>query len=114
MPNTFADPLYRQWMNKIIRPDSLLQNKSKRIKLNTLTGLSSKDNNDNNSKGNPLDPSVIFATVTNAYEGLICMKIDKTVTQIATGYKDSSIRVWRIGGQNSFKPNSFLKVICDT
>ena len=110
IPNTFSDPLYQQWMSKIIRPDALIHNKSKRIKLSTLSGLSSKDNDINsNVKGNPIDPSIIFVTVTNTFEKMTCMKIDKTVNQIVTGYRDSSVRVWRIGG-NSFKPKSFLSM----
>lgn len=42
-----------------------------------------------------LDPSIIFATVTNTYDGMTCMDVNTTVTQMVGGFRDSSIKVWR-------------------
>jgi len=47
-------------------------------------------------QGNPLEPSVIFATVTNAYEGMTCLDLNPSVTQMASGHRDSCVRVWRL------------------
>ncbi len=47
-------------------------------------------------KGNAADPSIIFATIGNADEGLVCMEVNESITQVATGYLDSIVRVWRL------------------
>lgn len=60
------------------------------------TASSSSSSSAAGKKGNPLDPSIIFATIGNADEGLVCMDINNSVTQVATGYLDSIVRVWRL------------------
>lgn len=47
-------------------------------------------------RGVALEPSVIFATVTNAYEGMTCLDMNPSLTQMASGHRDSSVRVWRL------------------
>jgi transcription initiation factor TFIID subunit 5 len=54
------------------------------------------DDTDEATKGNPLEPSIIFATISNCDEGLICMNINTNVAQAVTGYQDSIVRVWRL------------------
>ena len=50
-------------------------------------------------KGLALEPSVIFATVTNSYEGVICLDMNPSLTQMVTGHRDSSVRVWRLNNK---------------
>jgi WD40 repeat protein len=42
------------------------------------------------------EPSIIFSTISNCEEGLICMNINPQITQAVTGYQDSVVRVWRL------------------
>ncbi len=48
------------------------------------------------SKANPLEPSIIFGTISNCDEGLISLRLNPTVTQAVSGYRDSIVRVWRL------------------
>ena len=45
---------------------------------------------------NALDASAIFATVTNSYDGMICMDMTPDVAQMAAGFRDSTVKVWRL------------------
>jgi WD40 repeat protein len=40
------------------------------------------------------DLSVLFATITNTYDGLICMKILPNASEIVCGFNNSCIRLW--------------------
>lgn len=146
LPNSKEDQLYRDLINKIVRPRSVLSSLAKRsrtmavgaaggaetipdslldnaevlgafsieaaVEMSELSSNEaaeageghgqgkSRDRSSASSKlltrGDPLEPSVIFATVTNAYEGMTCMHITPGVSQMATGHRDSSVRVWRL------------------
>lgn len=106
------DPLYGAWLNKIIRPQTII------TKLQSQTGRTPQDVDLNldvtkltpvkpiltdpsaSIKADVFEPSIIFATLTNSYEGLTSLHITKGVTQIAAGYQDCSVRVWRIDQEN--------------
>jgi transcription initiation factor TFIID subunit 5 len=48
-------------------------------------------------KADALEPSIIFATVTNTYGAARCMHINASVTQAVCGFDDGIVRVWRLG-----------------
>jgi WD40 repeat protein len=50
-------------------------------------------------EGEVFDPSVIFATIGNTYEGMTCMDINPSITQVVTGHADSIVRCWRLDEQ---------------
>ena len=46
------------------------------------------------NRGEPSSPSVLFTTLTNATESLICMDINRSVDQAVGGCRDGCVRVW--------------------
>ena len=70
------------------------------------SGSSSSSSSSGSAMGNPLDPSVIFSTVTNTHENMTCLHITRGVSQAAAGFKDSCVRVWRLDDENSGSSNS--------
>jgi WD40 repeat protein len=52
----------------------------------------------NGKEPSSLEPSTLFLTITNAYEGAICMDIAPNMKQVAVGHRDSAVRVWRTSG----------------
>jgi transcription initiation factor TFIID subunit 5 len=46
------------------------------------------------SRGENADTAVLFATVTNTYEGMVCMSISPSASEIYCGFNDSCIRMW--------------------
>lgn len=61
------------------------------------------------NRGVALEPSIVFATVTNAYEGMTCLDINPTVTQMAAGHRDSCVRVWRLNPAETTHFGRYLK-----
>jgi WD40 repeat protein len=120
LPDLKKEPLYKVWVDKLIRPKAILkkitenaegnQKKTRKSSSNGqyIDGESSIDDTwtslivhpfDKSSadeKGNSLEPSIIFGTISNSDEGLICMKFNSSVTQAVSGYSDSVVRVWRL------------------
>lgn len=159
LPSIKEDNMYRDLINKIVRPRSVLSSLAKRsrsaangngtevppdslldnaerlgafsieaaVEMSELgenndeteqagAGGEGKERNRSRSsaskaltRGDPLEPSVIFATVTNAYEGMTCMHITPTVSQMATGHRDSSVRVWRLDASEGAHFGKHLK-----
>ncbi len=83
LPDTREDKLYREWLKRLVWPKILLGQRKQKI---------SKDV----PRANPLEPSIIFATLTNTYDGMTSLNIDKGVIQACAGFRDSSVRVWRL------------------
>jgi WD40 repeat protein len=119
LPDLKKESLYKVWIDKLIRPKAILKkitenaegNQKKTRKTSNghhIDGESSVDDTwtslmvhpfDKSSadeKGNSLEPSIIFGTISNADEGLICMKFNSPVTQAISGYSDSVVRIWRL------------------
>lgn len=121
-PDLANDPLMEQWVKRIIRPrlvlkkfvrqdgsippsfegqqlDTLLQDSEK-----SFTPLYTKDEFSSSSSSRPmgdaLNPSVVFATLANAYEDVTSLDINPTVTQAVSGHGDCILRVWRLDQQN--------------
>lgn len=46
--------------------------------------------------GDTLNPSIVCATIGNAYDHLTSMDVSSSVSQIAAGFHDNMVRVWRI------------------
>ena len=88
MPDTCQDNLYREWIRKLVEP-RLYLGKSK------LSGSTKSQH-----KANPLEPSILFATVTNTYGECNCMHVNTEATQVVCGFNDSVVRVWRVGEKN--------------
>eukprot|EP01038_Epipyxis_sp_PR26KG_P014508 gene14508-19478_t len=114
LPDMKNDSLHKEWMTKIVRPSYILDKQQEEMKSkkrknninnvndnnNSSNGNNNSNNNNITSTGNSSQPSIIFATITNSYDDLLCMHINNNVSQVATGYKDSCIRVWRLDGEN--------------
>lgn len=47
--------------------------------------------------GDPLEPSILFATFTNVNDGMICLHMDKEAKQAVAGFRDSCVRIWEVG-----------------
>jgi WD40 repeat protein len=61
------------------------------------------------TRGVALEPSIVFATVTHAYEGMTCLDINPTVTQMVSGHRDSCVRVWRLNPSEGPHFGRYLK-----
>jgi transcription initiation factor TFIID subunit 5 len=85
MPDTRYDQLYREWLKHLVRPKLLLS-----------SNHTQNETEENKIIGNSLEPSILFATLTNTSDGMICMNINKSVTQAVAGFRDSSVRVWNL------------------
>jgi WD40 repeat protein len=92
MPATKTDRTYITWIDRILKPKLLLGEE--------LPGSGLSKISHNAEVANPLEPTIAFASVMNAYEGMLCMNISPDARQIATGYHDSSIRVYRSDPSN--------------
>ena len=130
--NVFADPLFEDWLDKIVRPADVLAKRAKNetttnsfstVKINSMFnyGLTSSSNSNSSSSGSSTlniesgsskvkadasEPSIIFATITNnsSSGGLIAMHMNSRVTQAVTGSQDSCVRVWRLGDPSPGSP----------
>ena len=97
--NTISDPLIEEWLDKIVRPSEVLSKRARKTKDESRTASTVASTPA--VRANAADPSVLFATVTNSYGGLISMDINHSITQAATGSRDSCVRIWRLGDDSS-------------
>lgn len=139
MMNTKDDVIYKDIIDKVIRPPLILSaimsiNKKRKnniseqdhidlSKINilknadvlikpttTINSTSSTINiESSNNIGNPLEPSIIFATITNTYENITCMHINSTITQLVTGHKDNCVRIFRLNHKEKYYFGRHLK-----
>lgn len=107
MPDTKTDKIYSAWIDHLIRPKLLLDDSTKPTPSSSSSSSqphhhhhhhhsTNHSNSHNPSKGQAEDPSVIFATMTNTYDGSICLNITPDLTQAAAGFQDSCVRAWRL------------------
>lgn len=108
--SVISDPLVEEWLDKIIRPNEVLFKRARHTQSEsrTTTDVSTSSAIQSTSvpvasklKANAAEPSILFATVTNSYGGLISMDINRNVTQAVTGSRDSCVRIWRLGDDSS-------------
>lgn len=92
------DPLYSTWINCLVKPAQLLSRKRKQAPVPNLPTLPRRPAL---CPGN--EPTVLFATVTNAGEDIISMDIDRNASQVVTGGRDSIVRVWRLDNTSGNK-----------
>ena len=52
------------------------------------------------------EPSITFTTVSNTYDEMTCMHISDDVVQVACGFRDSHVRVWRLDNYKTFASES--------
>lgn len=107
------DAVVKAWLDKLVRPKATVRRAQakkartlempKKVSINAAMMISKE--RDQRPQGNALEPSVLFATIGNAADNLICMDINDSVTQAVTGYADSVVRVWRLDhGSNPHNP----------
>lgn len=89
MPDTRNDPIYRTWIDPLAISNALYDKKNRSQTSNSL-------HNNTYTNANPLEPTILFATVTNSYEGMVSMHMTKDMKQVATGYQDSCVRLFRL------------------
>ena len=94
-PSTRDDPFYRNCIMYLVRNRMYLNAKKAEASL-------SSDAAADQETGNALEPSVIFATISNTYDGMTSMHINNDVVQVACGFRDSHVRVWRLDNDKTF------------
>lgn len=108
--SVISDPLVEEWLDKLIRPGEVLFKRARHHQSENRTAVDVSTNSAILStsaaatptvKANAAEPSILFATVTNSYGGLISMDINRNVTQAVTGSRDSCVRIWRLGDDSS-------------
>lgn len=100
---TGVPSLYKAWMEHLVRPNMVFEKALKRKK-GEIDDMDTKlitTDTSNIDIANGLDPSIIFATVGNANDGMTCMDINKDITQVVTGHSDCIVRVWRMDTTNA-------------
>lgn len=105
-----GDVTISELLQKVVRPKLLLS--GKRPIQDIQTGKYSSQNKhyyfvnnywiprdlNKNSRSTNSEPSILVATITNTYNGMICLDINHQITQAVGGFRDNSVRVFRIGG----------------
>ena len=104
IPDYLRDDVYRQWIEKLVLRDILLAQGQQG---NTGTSFSDVFEKPADPVGDAMDPSIIFATLTNVHEGMVCMDINNTIEQAVAGFRDSCVRVWNLKGDKIEKTSPF-------
>lgn len=116
VPVEKGDALTRAWLDRLVRPKAILHSQSKKSRLSndhkrnvTLFSTSEvlKQVDKDEAAGDPLCPSVLFSTIGNAQDNLISMHIHPNVTQVAAGFSDSMVRVWRLDNSQNLDNPAF-------
>jgi len=100
MPSYLGDELYREWLTKLVMRN-FFGAAAKEQQIGRGGGSNSdywKDNSEG-PVGDALEPSVLFSTITNAHDGMICMNINDSGEQAVAGFRDSCVRVWSLTGR---------------
>ena len=118
MPPFLHDEVFREWLKTIVLRNLFVSAaKVQQIggggSSNSSGGGSSlssfwKSKVDRGPLGDALEPSVLFATLTNAHEGMVCMEINRSAEQAVGGFRDNSVRVWSLAGKAFKGPVSGL------
>ena len=103
IPDYLRDDVYRHWIEKLVLRDILLAQSQH----GNSTIFSDTFEKPGEPVGDALDPSIIFATLTNSHEGMICMDINNSIDQAVAGFRDSSVRVWNLKDDNIEKNSPF-------
>jgi transcription initiation factor TFIID subunit 5 len=94
MPAFLSDEVYREWLKNIILRN-FFHNKAQGAPERSATRV-----NDGGHLGDSLTPSVMFATLTNAHDGMTCLNIDRAGERAVGGFQDSCVRVWSLSGKS--------------
>jgi WD40 repeat protein len=116
-----GDKLQEEWLKHIIRPQVLLSRKRKvpngsAEPAATAVGSSSSSNSNSSSStivggegdgedtetplASALEPTILFSTVMNAADSLVCLHISSEARQVVGGFKDHCVRVWYLDEGN--------------
>jgi WD40 repeat protein len=105
MPAFLHDELYREWLQNVVLRNFFAKEKREREAVGTSRGgkRSHVESGGNVGTprlgmGDPLVPSVLFATLTNAHDGMACLEMDRAGEQAVGGFQDSCVRVWNLAG----------------
>ena len=116
-----GDKLLDEWTKHLVRPQVLLSRKRRKV------STKSADNNNSSSQTSasietPItiseqalamaaeNPTILFTTIVNTYDSLICMDISQECRQVAAGFRDSSVCIWHLDEENeSGWPGSLLE-----
>jgi len=107
IPDFRSDELYQKWLKNILLRKIFASSSSSSSSGQNYASSSTRQDKAGSgqggrlSSGDPLEPSIIFATFTNINDSIICLDIDSEVKQAAAGFRDSSVRVWKLsdGGE---------------
>ena len=106
VPNYLHDDLYKEWLKKIVlRNMFAAAAKEQQVNRGTMSGHGQGSSifwraaEDGGPIGDALEPSVLFATLTNAHEGMICMDLSSNAELAVAGFRDSCVRVWNLTGK---------------
>ena len=87
-PANLSDSAIHEVVDNLVFPQAVVR-EHKRRKLQAI-------NNDSEKKKVSTDtaPSVVFATVANAYGEMLCIDVSKDMSQTACGFRDSVVRIY--------------------
>lgn len=112
------DPLLNELLLKVVRPRLLLNSKRLRPSETATTAENSSTEKSyirnqwlhpeqkNLIKGDALQPSILFTTMSNTYNGLICMDISADATQVVAGFQNHSVCAFNLMNQSSSDDSS--------
>eukprot|EP00981_Chlorochromonas_danica_P015690 scaffold14361_cov193-Ochromonas_danica.AAC.25 len=106
------DAVMKVWLEKLVRPRAILNRHKKarvetprKVSLQATQAALQASERDSQKLGNPLEPSIIFATIGNAEDNLISLSINESVSQAVAGGRDGVVRVWRLDhAHNALNP----------
>jgi len=102
-PSTREDSFYRNCVMYLVRNRLYLNAKKAE---NQSVDIESEAPSSSSSSSSLVleasEPSIIFATISNTYGGMTSMHISDDVVQVACGFRDSHIRVWRLDNDKNF------------
>lgn len=110
MPDYRNNETFRSWLEYIVLRDAFLHANDETAQsdgnfFSTRSHNFQRDRGDHawscssfstrlENRGEPSCPSVLFTTLTNTTDSLICMNINRSVDQVVGGCRDSCVRVW--------------------
>lgn len=116
------DLLLNELLMKVVRPRLLLSNKRVRPSDSTITAASDSGKSVTEKvyirnqwmrpeqcsliAGDALQPSILFATMSNTYNGMICMDINEDATQVVAGFQNHSVCIFGLTNQSASDTHS--------
>jgi transcription initiation factor TFIID subunit 5 len=98
-----GDKLQEEWFKYLVRPRTILSKKRRSVDQQETTRSSGKSgdavnvdevDDAENSANSAADSTVLFSTIMNTADNLVCMHISDEARQLVGGFRDHSVKVW--------------------